>query len=145
MRKILLPATILFFLLILNTENIFACSCVLPVGNLSLKKQVENSYKTASAVFSAEVIEISQQPNVYNVIIKLKVSKSWKRINSQEIILTTGRGGGDCGYRFEIGKKYLVYAYGERNDLGTGICSRTDLLKNNKDIKVLDKLKKKKT
>ena len=118
---------------------------MLPVGNLSLKKQVENSYKTASAVFSAEVIEISQQPNVYNVIIKLKVSKSWKRINSQEIILTTGRGGGDCGYRFEIGKKYLVYAYGERNDLGTGICSRTDLLKNNKDIKVLDKLKKKKT
>ena len=38
-------------------------------------------------------------------------------------------GGGDCGYRFEIGKEYLVYAYlGEDKKLSTGICTRTGLL-----------------
>ena len=44
----------------------------------------------------------------------------------KEIEILTGKGGGDCGYKFQTGFDYMVYAY--RNAQGlleTGICSRT--------------------
>ena len=45
------------------------------------------------------------------------------------VLLTTGVGGGDCGFDFEIGKKYLVYAHADDSgQLSTGICSGTRLL-----------------
>lgn len=143
MKKFLVIISFLF--LIFSAEKTYACSCVY-LPNIPLETQVTDFYKGSSAVFSAKVIEVNQLPNVYNVSVKLKVSKSWKGVNSKEIILTTGRGGGDCGYRFEVGEKYLIYAYaGENNILGTGICSRTALVEGNKDIKILNKLKKKKS
>ena len=39
--------------------------------------------------------------------------------------ITTGIGGGDCGYQFMAGGAYLVYAVGPTTDLRTGICQRT--------------------
>jgi hypothetical protein len=39
--------------------------------------------------------------------------------------VATGRGGGDCGYAFERGRDYLVYASEAEGILQTGICSRT--------------------
>ncbi|HEV7797917.1 MAG TPA: carboxypeptidase-like regulatory domain-containing protein, partial [Pyrinomonadaceae bacterium] len=41
--------------------------------------------------------------------------------------MATGRGGGDCGFGFVIGQRYLVYAYrsAKSDRLTTGICSRT--------------------
>lgn len=47
----------------------------------------------------------------------------------QEVEIATGLGGGDCGFAFQVGADYVVYAY--RNSEGrleTGICSRTRLL-----------------
>ena len=40
----------------------------------------------------------------------------------------TGLGGGDCGYSFEIGQKYLFYTYGTPPMLSTNICSRTKII-----------------
>jgi carboxypeptidase family protein len=39
----------------------------------------------------------------------------------------TGYGNGDCGYDFQVGKSYLVYAYqdSETGRMTTGICTRT--------------------
>jgi hypothetical protein len=43
--------------------------------------------------------------------------------------VVTGAGGGDCGFGFEVGERYLVYASRrESGELTTGICSRTNLL-----------------
>jgi hypothetical protein len=41
--------------------------------------------------------------------------------------VTTGGGGGDCGYEFEVGTRYLIEAYRSAEDgqLTTGICSKT--------------------
>lgn len=144
MKRFLIITPILFLLLFFAAENSYACSCVY-LSNLTLKQEVEAAFTNSVAVFSAEVLEINEKPNVYNVSVKFKVNKSWKGIKTKEIVLTTGRGGGDCGYRFEVGKKYLVYAYGKTNELGTGICSRTAFVEGNKDIKILTNLKKKKT
>jgi hypothetical protein len=41
------------------------------------------------------------------------------------VALRTGAGGGDCGFAFEVGQVYLVYATGATDDLRASICSRT--------------------
>jgi hypothetical protein len=44
----------------------------------------------------------------------------------QEIEILTGFGGGDCGFPFQTGSEYVVYAYKNSDGrLETGICSRT--------------------
>ncbi len=46
--------------------------------------------------------------------------------SQKEIEILTGFGGGDCGYPFQVGTEYVIYAY--KNSAGrleTGICSRT--------------------
>jgi hypothetical protein len=43
----------------------------------------------------------------------------------ETITLYTGHGGGDCGYPFAIGKRYLVYAFNFKGRLTTGICTQT--------------------
>ena len=44
----------------------------------------------------------------------------------KEIEILTGRGGGDCGYSFQSGVDYIIYAYkNSEGRLETGICSRT--------------------
>jgi hypothetical protein len=53
------------------------------------------------------------------------------------VVVYTGWGGGDCGYEFQVGSSYLVYAGGQ-TDLGTSICSRTaDLGHAQADLAVL--------
>jgi hypothetical protein len=44
----------------------------------------------------------------------------------EEIEILTGYGGGDCGYPFQTGAEYVLYAYKNSDGrLETGICSRT--------------------
>ncbi len=46
-----------------------------------------------------------------------------------EIEVLTGQGGGDCGYPFETGTDYVIYAYNNAGgSFETGICSRTQPL-----------------
>ena len=44
----------------------------------------------------------------------------------KQIEIATGMGGGDCGFAFQVGVDYVVYAYkNAEGHLETGICSRT--------------------
>jgi hypothetical protein len=46
--------------------------------------------------------------------------------SQKEIEILTGYGGGDCGYPFQLGGEYVVYAYqNSAGRLETGICMRT--------------------
>ncbi len=143
MNKIIFTIFFFAFFTVLNANNALACSCV-PQGDESIKQQVEKSYKNSTAVFSGEVVEVIKSPDVYFVEVKFKVDKSWKNGFQDEITITTGRGGGDCGYEFEVGKKYLVYVDGEKNKLKTNICTRTSAFESNKDVAFLNKIKKSK-
>ena len=49
--------------------------------------------------------------------------------SQKEIEIVTGQGGGDCGYAFELGVDYVIYAYkNSEGRLETGTCSRTRAL-----------------
>jgi hypothetical protein len=58
-----------------------------------------------------------------------------------EVEVFTGSGGGDCGYPFRVGQHYLVYAYRDKDKLGTNICTRTKSFANaNEDLAFLGTL-----
>src|SRR5688500_11946069 len=119
----------------------FACTCGVPNPNQSLKRQVRAALSESRAVFSGRVLEVADDPQTLSVMVRLRVERSWKGVTRGEVRLVTGRGGGDCGYRFEVGESYLVYAYGPRaSELSTNICQRTAKLSEAaKDLQVLGK------
>jgi hypothetical protein len=119
----------------------FACSCSLPYPKQSLKTQVKKALNESRAVFSGKILEVTADPEKFSIVVKLKVERSWKGSLPEEISINTGRGGGDCGYRFEVGESYLIYAYGsDVGRLSTNICQRTAKLSEAvKDLQILGK------
>ena len=103
-----------------------ACSCMAP-GPPAEERE------SADAVFCGEVVaaEPTQRQtdygNLQQVRVEIALGSVWKGVPEGETVeLWTGSGGGDCGYHFEVGEDYLVYAYeGDDGSLSTGICSRT--------------------
>jgi hypothetical protein len=104
-----------------------ACTCVTgaPV--------CETFWKT-DVVFSGEVLDVSPTQNPSGERfqsdrrVRLRVLQSWRGQLEQTVELTTGSGGGDCGYDFQKGVRYLVFAHHWRGGLTTSICSRTTQL-----------------
>ncbi|NUK30335.1 hypothetical protein HT574_09595 [Parageobacillus sp. VR-IP] len=67
------------------------------------------------------------------------VDRTWKGVNETHVVVYTGFSEAACGYPFEAGKEYLVYAYDD-TDWVTGICSLTKPLSLSKpDIEAFGK------
>jgi 5-hydroxyisourate hydrolase-like protein (transthyretin family) len=60
-------------------------------------------------------------------LVRLSVEQPMRGIEAAEAEVATGWGGGDCGYPFKRGERYVVYADRDEKDgrLYTGICTRT--------------------
>jgi hypothetical protein len=125
MRKlILLIGGLGMFGLVTPVAN--ACTCIGP-------RTPCEAYGTAAAVFvgtairsgKAEPLKDNSEPHPEPVVVKFAVEQSYLGVDSTEVEVFTGFGGGDCGYQFKIGERYLVYAYRDRIRLVTGICTRT--------------------
>ena len=93
------------------------------------------SFWKAEAVFSATVVSKSvitvesgnqRLPKEQQIAVKFLVEDTFRgSLGGNDVEIVTGMGGGDCGYNFEKGRKYLVYASEWHGRLYTGICSRT--------------------
>jgi hypothetical protein len=102
----------------------YACSCMPPGTPLE-------TLAAATAVFAGEVLGIEAPGPVNGVIssadpvkITFQVQTVWKGPVQTVLTLTTPRDDASCGYRFEIGRSYLVYAFGHESDLETHLCTR---------------------
>lgn len=101
-----------------------ACTCV--VG-----APVCDTFWKTDVVFAGEVLEIAPIPNpsgrqfMAHKRVRFRVDQSWRGAVEGTVEITTGAGGGDCGYGFEKGERYLVYASARDGGLSTSICSRT--------------------
>lgn len=122
MKKLLL----LTFLLFLFPDEGNACSCAgTPVPC--------EAYWKSSAVFLGTVIYTTNTANrgeydFHSRVFRFTVDKAFRGVEAKEVEVLTGSGGGDCGYGFQLGGQYVVYAYRDNtNRLYTGICSRTRL------------------
>src|SRR5262245_25699747 len=100
-----------FSYLFFTTPDALACTCELPRPGTTLKQAVTQARDKSKAVFSGEVLEIIRYPKSLSLEVKFRVENSWKQVRTNQVVIHTGRGGGDCGYQFEIGERYLIYAY----------------------------------
>jgi hypothetical protein len=90
-------------------------------------------YWRVDAVFSGTVVssgKIVVDNGSYTSerrLVHITVEQPLRGIQTAEVDVVTGWGGGDCGYGFKVGQRYLVYAYRDAKDnrLGTSICTRT--------------------
>jgi hypothetical protein len=111
-----------------------ACSCA------ALPGTPQEILSRSKAVFSGEVVEFDKPPPATTMIegtmmsmmggggpeatATLRVSEVWKGPRQQTMTVTTEADSGmGCGYPFEEGREYLVYATG--NDPSVGLCSET--------------------
>ena len=152
--------TILTF--VLSNYETKACTCI---GESTVK----NELKETDAVFVGTIIE-SQEIRIYDTLspnttihrIKMKytivVETIYKgRQLSDTAYIFTGNGGGDCGFNFQIGQKYIVYAghlktadryngqvfIDKKSAFNTNICTRTREY-DEQEIKEIEKYLKKK-
>lgn len=64
----------------------------------------------------------------YGFAVTFEITRLWRGPGKRRVVILTGRGGGDCGYKFERGKTYLVYGYcSATTSCSTNICTRTSL------------------
>ena len=120
---------IVSMLTIAAPSNVYACSCIEPLT-------VEEQLSQSKAVFTGRVLKVKENTNLngYRTTSALfEIDQIWKGGSESQIIIHTGSGGGDCGYHFEEGKEYLVYAslstmYGDKEQLETISCDRTNIL-----------------
>lgn len=101
----------------------YACSCMMP-------KLPCEEYWQKDAVFVGEVTALKATKDAegwQGRLVTLTVTEAFRGVTGAEITLTTGMGGGDCGFAFQPGGQYLVYAYRNKQSgqLSASICSRT--------------------
>lgn len=145
-RRIVLAvlfAVFLFTSFFFQAMPAHACSCSTP--------SPQEATLQSAAIFSGKVIQVeeasdwrkwipfSNQPARGGFEVVLDVQSAWKGMDQTRVLIFTEGWGGGCGFPFEVGREYLVYAsYWERDVLETHICSRTaELINATDDLQTL--------
>jgi hypothetical protein len=106
-----------------------ACSCAPP-------PPPKEALEAAGAVFTGKVKSV-KAAGEFQLEVTFEVDRSWKWVEKGTVTLYTGNDGAICGYGFEVGKSYLVYARFIERDaekvLSTNICTRTAAVGDAKD------------
>ena len=129
-RALLLVLASLFVLLA-SAARAEACTCMMPGAPCK-------AFGGATAVFVGTVTDIKTTPRTAGArgaeidwsprTVTFSVSEAFSGVEGAEAQVSTGMGGGDCGYSFVKGVSYVVYAHrmgGGGQRLVTGICTRT--------------------
>jgi hypothetical protein len=98
-------------------------------------------YWRSEAVFAGKVVKKStfhvedgegeSRYKYQQVLVRFSIEQAFKGIAGDEVEIVTGLGGGDCGYHFKDGERYVVYAVRngrDNNRLYSGICNRIKLV-----------------
>ncbi|MDR2927625.1 MAG: hypothetical protein LBV41_05430 [Cytophagaceae bacterium] len=157
----------LSFLLIFLTNQIFACTCF---GVATLKQSIKSSdYLFIGVCVRESVITVKNSYNLFfnvsdSMIVhydeyfrkyEFQVTTLYKgKQHPRFITIYTGYGNGDCGYRCNVGKSYIVFAeWMERsledfdltaNYLGINICQKTQPYSDSTRSKIESHIKSKK-
>lgn len=117
--------------LIVTAQPAAACSCIMPGPACENYSKVEH-------VFDGTVLSISETSHTENVagrdwrirqrLVRFQVHRAYKGVTGAEVEVVTGFGGGDCGYDFRPGARYLVFGWNRSpwdGRIQAGICSAT--------------------
>ncbi|HKZ71005.1 MAG TPA: hypothetical protein VJ020_13050 [Anaerolineales bacterium] len=130
MLKYLLPIATLVALLLAQPSPAWACSCVLP-------DPPPIAFANTDAVFVGRVTQINDPswPGIMAsgadpVRVVFQVNDSWKGVATTTVMVETAVSGASCGYVFDTGKRYVVYAYNDSGVWNTNMCTRTNYVTN---------------
>lgn len=145
LRKPVLSVFLAVALLTIAATEVVACSC-------GQKSSVCNAFGDAKAVFIGKVVEGKSVERMSDMLkagtrdltFRFKVTRGFVGAKADQTVdIHTGFGFGDCGFPFEKGEEYIVYAYqsGDSKELSTGICTRTThISRSDEDISGLETL-----
>ncbi len=135
MKNFLSNLTLQIVAIALLSTAALACSC--PTV-MSPGEEIKWKLKEGSAVFSGEVLSVDAAGRRKQVT--FRVIEFWKGNLDSKVTVSTEDHPGACGYEFEIGKTYLVFAELWENRHHTGACSgNRELQKAEAELKVLGK------
>src|SRR5262245_35906275 len=110
MRPIVTVITLVITALLLAPTEARCCTCVIPGPPCQ-------EYWKASTFFSGHVTEITtftsdEEPfkGYKQKLVRFSVIQAFRGASGTSAETVTGNGGGDCGYPFKVGERYLVYA-----------------------------------
>ena len=117
------------------SSNALACSCHFG-GSAPCQEFWRVDAVFAGTVVGSSQIYVDEGGYKHDMrLLRLTVDQPIRGMQAAEVEVLTGLGGGDCGYGFKMGQRYLVYAYREEKSkrLSTSICTRTRLLSEAED------------
>ena len=122
----LLPLAALSAFLLAPPSPAWACSCVPP-------DPPPIAFANTDAVFAGRVTQISDPrwpgglvSSADPVRVVFQVNDSWKGVTTTTVLIATAVSGASCGYTFDVGRQYVVYAYNNNGVWGTNMCTRTN-------------------
>jgi hypothetical protein len=105
-----------------------------PLPGQSEQERAERELTQSSTVFAGEVVDLKR--GFMTTKVSFRVSEVWKGPERETLEVNTPSQGGACRYPFSEGRKYLVYTWGKKMEVGS--CGRTTLLsKASADLEVL--------
>jgi hypothetical protein len=105
------------------TGKAYACSCQ--------EGPRDKDFEASAAVFEGQVIALDPGVNAVGHPgqirrVDLKVVRTWKGANTEQVAVFTPISGSECGYAFQVGKSYLIYAIEvKESQLAVSACGRT--------------------
>lgn len=117
--KFLLCATVLAVGVLSDASFLEACTCLPP-------PPPSEAVAKADAVFLGKILTFEEIAGQYQRLARFEIIKVWKGRPERVDSVMTALNSAACGYDFQTGETYLVYAYkAESGDLHTNICTRT--------------------
>jgi len=110
---------VLSFATLLVASPSRACDCAPPPA-------APEALAAAAAVFRGTVVGIGRAVDS-KILVVFEVEAVWKGPQEEVLEVSTAENEALCGFGFEMGREYLVFAFGEAPDLLTNICTRTAL------------------
>ncbi|MGH7599345.1 MAG: T9SS type A sorting domain-containing protein [bacterium] len=132
--KIFLLAATILFLTFCDAQETRACSCLPP-------PPPAQALAEADAVFMGKVESFELVENGNRRLAKISLIKIWKGDRSPAGEILTAANSAACGYDFQVGETYVIYAYKSPDGLHTNLCTRTAPLPSAaEDLKYLEAL-----
>lgn len=104
----------------------YACSCLDP--GPPCQAYWNSSVAFSGTPLSVTRVEVEWKGNkMVQRLFRFRVEEAFRGVEGKEVEVLTGAWGGDCGYDFQPGTKYLVYGGRVQGKpwIGTSICTRT--------------------
>jgi hypothetical protein len=103
------------------------CSCAL-LGPTEELSQADAIFEAVPVAVRETLVVRGQRQRATQRIYTLATSRQWKGEHQDTLEVWTGRGGGDCGYLFELGSRFLVLTEEFEGHTRVSICSGTKRL-----------------